>query len=106
MTITDTRVSGYQAALRELASTAGRFADDPAATRTMAQALQEGDSAGVSRALTRMGFSGVDYAGRRPRPAFDEDPAPPNYEVFRLVPGSDQRFPIDIGIEIHVSVSC
>ncbi|MBG0566109.1 hypothetical protein [Actinoplanes aureus] len=106
MTITDSRVSGYQTALREIASTADRFAEDGAAARTMAEALQTGDPAGVSRALKRLGVSAVGYAGRAKRPPLDEDPGPTNYEVFRLMPAEDGRFPSDINIEIHISVSC
>ena len=58
------------------------------------------------RAVTRLGVSTVGYAGRAKRPPLDEDPAPTNYEVFRLLPGADERFPSDVDIEIRISVSC
>ena len=104
MTITDSRVSGFQTALREVASTADRFASDPAATRTVVEAVQTGDATQVSRALARLGVSTLGYAGRAKRPPLDEDPAPTNFEVFRLVPADGQRF--DVNIEIHINASC
>ena len=104
MTITDSRVAGFQATLGELARASERFAGDPEATRTMAEAIRSGDSGRVSQALSRLGAGTVAYAGRRPRAHFDEDPAPVPVEVFRLVPPDGQRFPVEI--EVSVTVRC
>jgi len=104
MTITDSRLAGFQTALRGLATAADRFASDEDATRTLVNAVQTGD-AQVSRALSGVGASNVSYAGRQQRPHLDEDPAPPTHqEVFRLVPADNERFRIDI--EISIDAPC
>ncbi|MFI7546948.1 hypothetical protein [Actinoplanes sp. NPDC049599] len=104
MTITDNRVAGFQTALRGLATATDRFAGDPEATRAMAEAIQSGDAGQVTQALERLGAGTVAYGGRKPRPHFDEDPAPTHIEVFRLVPPDSQRWPVEI--EVSISVKC
>jgi len=105
MTITDSRLAGFQTALRGLATAADRFASDEDATRTLVNAVQTGDATQVSRALSRVGASTIAYAGRQQRPHLDEDPAPPTHqEVFRLVPADNERFRIDI--EISIDAPC
>lgn len=106
MPVSDTRINGYQKALREVATTADRFATDHDATTSLGQLLQDGDAAGVTRTLARLGVTNVAYTGRTKRPPLDEDPAPTEFEVFRILPGADNRFPIDIHVEIHISVGC
>lgn len=104
MSITDSRVSGFPSALSELARASDRFATDEDATRTMVAAVRSGDADRISQALSRAGASSVAYGGRKPRPQFDEDPAPTHVEAFRLVPPDDQRWPIEI--EVSITVHC